>query len=89
MAYTHSLGDRDSSPSCSTRGAPCLQLAPVLHLALNPRLLLPAPSPALQLRLGEKRILRGTMDGVRRRLAPIRGIPTKVRTGSGVLLHRP
>lgn len=29
------------------------------------------------LRLGEKRILRGTMDGVRRRLAPIRGIPTK------------
>ncbi len=35
-------------------------------------------SPCLQLRLGEKRILRGTMDGVRRRLAPIRGIPTKV-----------
>lgn len=31
-----------------------------------------------QLRLTEKRILRGTMDGVRRRLAPIRGIPTKV-----------
>lgn len=29
------------------------------------------------LRLGEKRILQGTMDGVRRRLAPIRGIPTK------------
>lgn len=29
------------------------------------------------LRLGEKRILRGTMDGVRTRLAPIRGIPTK------------
>jgi len=30
-----------------------------------------------QLRLSEKRVLRGTMDGVRRRLAPIRGIPTK------------
>eukprot|EP00887_Chlorella_sp_A99_P004667 scaffold4.g4667.t1 len=29
------------------------------------------------LRLGEKNILRGTMGGVRRRLAPIRGIPTK------------
>ena len=29
------------------------------------------------LRLGEKRVLRGTMDGVRTRLAPIRGIPTK------------
>jgi hypothetical protein len=33
----------------------------------------------MQLRLGEKRILSGTMGGVRRRLAPIRGIPTKVR----------
>ena len=41
----------------------------------------PARSPrqrlAALLRLGEKRILRGTMGGVRRRLAPIRGIPTK------------
>lgn len=36
-----------------------------------------------QLRLDEKRILRGTMDGVRRRLAPIRGIPTKVGAGRG------
>ena len=32
---------------------------------------------AALLRLGEKRALRGTMDGVRTRLAPIRGIPTK------------
>lgn len=32
---------------------------------------------ATMLRLGEKKILRGTMDGVRKRLAPIRGIPTK------------
>lgn len=32
---------------------------------------------AALLRASEKRILRGTMDGVRRRLAPIRGIPTK------------
>ena len=32
---------------------------------------------AAALRLGEKRILLGTMAGVRRRLAPIRGIPTK------------
>lgn len=32
---------------------------------------------AAQLRYGEKLILRGTMDGVRKRLAPIRGIPTK------------
>ena len=32
---------------------------------------------AAMLRLSEKRILRGTMDGVRTRLAPIRGIPTK------------
>lgn len=42
-----------------------------------------------QLRLGEKRILRGTMDGVRRRLAPIRGIPTKVSPGvSGCTVTR-
>ncbi|GFR43931.1 hypothetical protein Agub_g5069, partial [Astrephomene gubernaculifera] len=32
---------------------------------------------AVRLRLGEKRILNATMDAVRRRLAPIRGIPTK------------
>ena len=32
---------------------------------------------AATLRLGEKRVLQGTMNGVRRRLAPIRGIPTK------------
>ena len=32
---------------------------------------------AAALRVAEKRILRGTMDGVRRKLAPIRGIPTK------------
>lgn len=32
---------------------------------------------AAALRVSEKRILQGTMDGVRRRLAPIRGIPTK------------
>ena len=34
------------------------------------------PLPA-QLRLGEKRILNGTLGGARRRLAPIRGVPTK------------
>ena len=35
---------------------------------------------AAALKVAEKRILRGTMDGVRRRLAPIRGIPTKAGT---------
>jgi len=35
---------------------------------------------AAALKVSEKRILRGTMDGVRRRLAPIRGIPTKSGT---------
>jgi histone-lysine N-methyltransferase SETD3 len=35
---------------------------------------------AAVLKVSEKRILRGTMDGVRRRLAPIRGIPTKSGT---------
>ena len=46
---------------------------------------LPACLGCLQLRLNEKRILRGTMDGVRRRLAPIRGIPTKVGSVGGGL----
>ena len=32
---------------------------------------------AARLRLAEKRILQGTLDAVRRRLAPIRGIPTR------------
>ena len=32
---------------------------------------------AAKLRLAEKQILAATMDAVRRRLAPIRGIPTK------------
>ena len=32
---------------------------------------------AARLRLAEKAVLQGTMDAVRRRLAPIRGIPTK------------
>ena len=31
----------------------------------------------MQLRMEEKRIVSGTMDAVRARLAPIRGIPTK------------
>lgn len=31
----------------------------------------------MKLRLGEKRIINATMEAVRRRLAPIRGIPTK------------
>jgi histone-lysine N-methyltransferase SETD3 len=39
---------------------------------LSPRQVL-----AARLRLTEKSILQGTMDAVRRRLAPIRGIPTK------------
>ena len=39
---------------------------------LTPRQIL-----AARLRLCEKSILQGTMDAVRRRLAPIRGIPTK------------
>lgn len=46
---------------------------------LQERDLTPKQRLAAQLRLAEKRILRGTMEGVRRRLAPIRGIPTKVR----------
>uniref|UniRef100_A0A7S3UAG2 Rubisco LSMT substrate-binding domain-containing protein n=1 Tax=Picocystis salinarum TaxID=88271 RepID=A0A7S3UAG2_9CHLO len=32
---------------------------------------------AADLRINEKRVLRGTMDGIRRRLAPIRKVPTK------------
>lgn len=32
---------------------------------------------AAALRYGEKRIIQGTMTGIRKRLAPIRGIPTK------------
>ncbi|KAL4859859.1 Nucleolar GTP-binding protein 1 [Chlorella vulgaris] len=44
---------------------------------LQRRDLTPKQRLAAQLRLGEKRILSGTMGGVRRRLAPIRGIPTK------------
>ena len=34
-------------------------------------------SSTVQLRMEEKRIVSGTMDAVRARLAPIRGIPTK------------
>lgn len=45
--------------------------------SLQDRSLPPRQRLAAQLRLEEKRILRGTMDAVRRRLAPIRGIPTK------------
>jgi hypothetical protein len=40
---------------------------------------------AARLRLGEKKILSGTMDAVRRKLAPIRGIPTK---GGGMQVGR-
>lgn len=32
---------------------------------------------ATQVRYAEKRVLMGTLDGIRKRLAPIRGIPTK------------
>ena len=39
--------------------------------------LLPLPLPRCRLRLTEKKILNATTDAVRRRLAPIRGIPTK------------
>ena len=45
---------------------------------LQGRDLTPEQRLAAQLRVAEKRILSGTMGGVRRRLAPIRGIPTKV-----------
>ncbi|KAK9917898.1 hypothetical protein WJX75_009348 [Coccomyxa subellipsoidea] len=37
----------------------------------------PEARVAARLRMAEKRILQGTLDAVRRRLAPIRGIPTK------------
>ena len=56
---------------------------------LQQRDLGPRERVAAQLRLSEKRILRGTMEGVRRRLAPIRGIPTKVRGGPLFLLFVP
>ncbi|GIL70833.1 hypothetical protein Vretimale_3919 [Volvox reticuliferus] len=39
--------------------------------------LAPKERLAVKLRLGEKRIINATMEAVRRRLAPIRGIPTK------------
>jgi len=39
--------------------------------------LAPRARTAAQLRLAEKTILQGTLDAVRRRLAPIRGVPTK------------
>lgn len=44
---------------------------------LQRRDLQPRERVALALKVGEKRVVRGTMDGVRRRLAPIRGIPSK------------
>lgn len=55
---------------------------------LQERDLTPRQRVAAQLRLCEKRILRGTMEGVRRRLAPIRGIPTKVGYPHGCLSPR-
>lgn len=67
----------------------CTPRLRVLHAGrCAPDIMLCSPPSLSQLRLGEKRILRGTMDGVRRRLAPIRGIPTKVRCGctAGLLL---
>lgn len=45
--------------------------------ALQRKDLSPPERLATQLRLEEKRIVAGTMDAVRRRLDPIRGIPTK------------
>lgn len=39
--------------------------------------LTPRARAAAMLRLGEKRILQATLDAARRRLAPIRGVPTK------------
>ena len=45
-------------------------------LLQDPRLS-PGARLAARLRLGEKRILQGTLDAVRRRLAPIRGVPMK------------
>ena len=39
--------------------------------------LTPRARVAASLRLGEKRILQATLDAARRRLAPIRGVPTK------------
>jgi histone-lysine N-methyltransferase SETD3 len=41
---------------------------------------------AARLRRAEKKILSDTMDAVRQRLAPIRGIPTK---GGGMQVRRP
>lgn len=42
-----------------------------------PQGLSPKERLAVKLRLSEKRIISSTMDAVRQRLAPVRGIPTK------------
>ncbi|KXZ52752.1 hypothetical protein GPECTOR_8g143 [Gonium pectorale] len=47
-----------------------------VKIAQQPNLT-PKERLAVKLRLGEKRIINATMEAVRRRLAPIRGIPTK------------
>ncbi len=47
-----------------------------VKLAQQPSLT-PRERVAVALRLGEKKIINSTMEAVRRRLAPIRGIPTK------------
>lgn len=78
-----------AAPMRLQRPCGCTAWLRVLHAGrCAPDLMLCSPPSLSQLRLGEKRILRGTMDGVRRRLAPIRGIPTKVRCGrtAGLLL---
>lgn len=50
-----------------------------VKLAQQPSLT-PRQRVAVALRLGEKKIINSTMEAVRRRLAPIRGIPTKTGT---------
>ena len=55
---------------------PCL-LSPAIAQPLQRKDLSTEERLAAKLRLSEKRIISGTMDAVRKRLAPIRGIPTK------------
>eukprot|EP01025_Chloroclados_australasicus_P026878 TRINITY_DN26696_c0_g2_i1.p2 TRINITY_DN26696_c0_g2~~TRINITY_DN26696_c0_g2_i1.p2 ORF type:complete len:501 (-),score=29.89 TRINITY_DN26696_c0_g2_i1:203-1489(-) len=61
---------RDRIGAFKTQYEQDVKLIQAENLTLEERL-------ACKLRLNEKRILGSTMDAVRRRLAPIRGIPTK------------
>lgn len=79
-------------PVCLSQHARCSSVARILRrraalagartnhcitLCIHPPLFPQQEVLAAKLRLAEKQILAATMDAVRRRLAPIRGIPTK------------